>query len=68
LTYAESFDRGRTWTRKEDEIGIDVSAQGWDSTGIEYGSLFSYDGETYLFYNGNNCGETGFGCAILEQW
>ncbi len=68
LTYAESFDRGRTWVRKDSEIGIDVSAEGWDSTGIQYGSLFEYQGKLYLFYNGNNCGETGFGCAELESW
>lgn len=68
LAYAESLDRGRTWIRRDSDIGIDVSNDGWDSTGIQYGSLFSYGGQTYLFYNGNNCGETGFGCAVLESW
>lgn len=68
LTYAESVDRGRTWTRKDAEIGIDISEEGWDSTGIQYGSLFEYGGRIYLFYNGNNCGETGFGYAVLESW
>jgi len=68
LTYAESFDRGRSWLRNDDEIGIDVSPEGWDSTGIQYGSIFEYQGRVYLFYNGNNCGETGFGHAILDSW
>ena len=67
LGYAESTD-GQRWTRKDGEVGIDVSASGWDSQMIEYASVVEHDGRTYLFYNGNNLGETGFGYAVLEHW
>jgi sucrose-6-phosphate hydrolase SacC (GH32 family) len=67
LGYAESAD-GRRWTRKDDEVGIDVSPDGWDSQMIAYSSVVPYRDKVYLFYNGNNCGQTGFGYAVLEHW
>jgi hypothetical protein len=66
LGLARSAD-GRTWERHDDEVGIDVSAEGWDSEMIAYGSVFSHAGVTYLFYNGNARGKTGFGYAVLEE-
>ena len=65
IGYAESAD-GLRWERMDDQVGIDVSPSGWDSEMIEYSSIWRHAGRTYLFYNGNNCGETGFGCAVLE--
>lgn len=65
LGYAES-ENGREWTRKDEEVGIDVSDNGWDSEMMSYPSVVHYDGQTYLFYNGNNMGKSGFGYAILE--
>lgn len=65
LGYAESVDGGHTWQRMDDSLGIDVSPDGWDSEMIEYPSIYRYEDRTYLLYNGNNCGETGFGCALL---
>lgn len=67
LGYAESPD-GVNWKRMDDKIGLDVSPSGWDSQMMAYSSLVHYHGRTYLFYNGNNCGETGFGYALLEEW
>ncbi len=67
LGFAESKD-GLKWERKDDEIGIDVSKSGWDSEMIAYSSIFKHKGNVYMFYNGNNCGETGFGYAILKEW
>ncbi len=67
LGYAESID-GINWTRKDNEVGIDVSSSGWDSEMIAYASVISYGDKTYMFYNGNNCGETGFGYAVLKEW
>jgi len=67
LGYAESPD-GINWTRKDDEVGIDVSASGWDSEMISYPSVVKYKDKIYLFYNGNNFGQTGFGYAVLEHW
>jgi hypothetical protein len=67
LGYAESCD-GYSWDRRDDEVGIDVSPDGWDSKMVGYPAVVSYRDKTYLFYNGNDCGHTGFGYAVLEQW
>jgi predicted GH43/DUF377 family glycosyl hydrolase len=64
LGYAESTD-GQHWERMDDSVGIDVSSSGWDSQMIEYPSIYRHEDRTYLLYNGNNCGESGFGCALL---
>lgn len=66
LGYAESAD-GVKWQRKDEQVGIDVSEDGWDSQMIAYASIFKHDGVTYMFYNGNNCGRTGFGYAVLDR-
>jgi hypothetical protein len=67
LGYAESKD-GVTWQRRDDDVGIDVSADGWDSEMIAYASVVAHGDKVYMFYNGNNCGATGFGYAILRSW
>jgi hypothetical protein len=64
--YAESAD-GLAWTRDDSRMAIDVSEHGWDSQMIAYTSVFSWGDRTYLFYNGNDCGRTGFGWAELER-
>jgi hypothetical protein len=66
LGYAESID-GIHWERRDKEIGLDVSADGWDSEMICYPSVITVHDKTYLFYNGNNNGETGFGVAELIE-
>lgn len=66
LRYAESAD-GISWVRKDDEIGIDVSDEGWDSEMICYPFVFSHGEKTFLLYNGNEYGKTGFGIAVLEE-
>jgi hypothetical protein len=66
IGYAESHD-GLEWVRKDDEVGIDVSLDGWDSQMIEYPCVFDCGGERYMLYNGNGYGLTGIGLAILEQ-
>ena len=67
LTYAESVD-GIDWVRKHHEAGIDVSPSGWDSEMQAYPSVLQFRDKTYMFYNGNNYGEQGFGYAVLESW
>jgi hypothetical protein len=64
LGYAESPD-GITWTRKDDEVGIDRSAEGWDSLMMEYPFVYEHRGRKHMLYNGNGFGETGFGHAVL---
>ena len=66
LGYAESDD-GRIWERKDGEAGIDVAKDGWDSEMIGLACVQPTSHGTYLFYNGNNHGETGFGVAIAES-
>jgi hypothetical protein len=65
LGYAESSD-GRAWTRMDDRAGIAPSADGWDSTMQCYASIEQTADATYLFYNGNDYGATGFGVAVAE--
>lgn len=65
--YAESRD-GINWIRKDKEIGIDVSESGWDSQMLAYPSIIRYKDNVYMFYNGNNMGQTGFGYAVLKEW
>jgi hypothetical protein len=67
LGYAESAD-GQVWTRRDEDIGIDVSPDGWDSETIGYPAVVTVHGRTFLFYNGNGYGKTGFGYAELEAW
>jgi hypothetical protein len=65
IGYAESSD-GLAWEAADDEVGIDVSADGWDSEMIEYPSVFDFRGSRHLLYNGNAYGATGLGRATLE--
>lgn len=64
MGYAESDD-GIHWTRKDDELGLDVSPEGWDSESVEYAAVVEAGGRTWMFYNGNDFGGTGFGVAEL---
>lgn len=67
MGYAESTD-GYDWVRKDQEVGIDVAESGWDSRMVGYPAVIRYGDRTYMFYTGNNMGETGFGYAVLEEW
>lgn len=66
IGYAESYD-GIEWQRKDDEAGIKTSGKGWDSEMICYPFVFDHKGKTYMLYNGNGYGKTGFGIAVLES-
>lgn len=66
LGYAESADNIQ-WQRRDDELGLDVSAAGWDSDGITYPAALIHRDRIYLFHCGNNCGSSGFGYAVLEH-
>jgi predicted GH43/DUF377 family glycosyl hydrolase len=67
IGYAESED-GINWTRKDNEVGMDVSASGWDSEMIEYPYVFEDKDQRYMLYNGNGYGKTGIGLAVLEKY
>ena len=66
IGYAESKD-GINWTRKDEEAGIDISEEGWDSEMICYPYVFDHKGKRYMLYNGNGYGKSGFGLAVLEK-
>jgi hypothetical protein len=66
MGYAESDD-GINWERHDDEAGLDVSSNGWDSEIVAYPCLQQTRYGTYLFYNGSTLGGTGFGVAVLKS-
>ena len=66
IGYAESED-GVEWTRKDNQVGIDISDSGWDSEMICYPYVIHINDKTYMFYNGNGFGRSGFGYAILDK-
>ena len=66
IGFATSIDLIK-WERMDYLVGIDVSKKGWDSEMIEYPFVFTHDGSTYMLYNGNGYGKTGFGLALLLE-
>lgn len=66
LGHATSPD-GRTWTRDDPALGLDVSGEGFDSKAIMYSAVIEVDGRTYCFYNGDDFGRLGFGLAERES-
>jgi len=66
LGYAESPD-GLHWQRLDERIGLDVSPNGWDADAVEYSAEIQAGGRTWLLYNGNDFGVTGFGAAELVE-
>ena len=66
LGYAESRD-GIHWDRRDAEVGIERSEDGWDSIMMEYPCVYDHKGQKYLLYNGNGFGETGIGYAVLKE-
>lgn len=65
LGYAESAN-GLDWVRLDAQVGIERSAEGWDSQMMEYCFRFCQGDKTYLFYNGNGFGQSGMGYAVLS--
>ena len=63
IGYAESVD-GYIWSRKDNEVGIDASLEGWDSQAMAYPHVFIHEGNKYMLYSGNGFGREGFGLAV----
>lgn len=55
-----------TWTRDDDNPGLEGTPGEWDSDMQCYPHAFQCDGRSYLLYNGNEFGKRGFGLAVLE--
>ncbi len=66
IGYANSDDL-INWKRDDDNVGIDVSENGWDSDMMCYPHIFQCESNIYMLYNGNEFGRFGFGLASLED-
>ena len=66
IGYAESKD-AVTWERMDEQVGIGVSREGWDSMMVEYPHVVESNGARYMFYNGNGFGQSGFGYAVMSK-
>lgn len=66
IGHAVSRD-GRDWALDLAQAGVDVSEAGWDSEMTEYPFVFAHAGQTYMLYNGNGYGRSGFGLAVLAE-
>ena len=58
---------GIHWERKDSEAGLYKSQSGWDSEMACYPVELKTKYGTYLFYDGNGMGASGFGYALLED-
>lgn len=65
IGYAWSTDL-TSWTRDDARAGIATSTEGWDAQSVSYPHLIALDGATYMYYQGNQVGRTGFGLARLD--
>ena len=63
IGYAESED-GINWERRDKEVNINVSENGWDAEMIEYPYVIKYGDQYIMFYNGNGFGKSGIGVAV----
>jgi predicted GH43/DUF377 family glycosyl hydrolase len=66
LGYAYSTDL-INWNRADEQKGIDLAKEGWDSEMMCYPHIFQVNNQVYLLYNGNQFGKFGFGLAKLIQ-
>ena len=65
LGYATSKD-GYNWARKDLQLNLDVSKNGFDNEAIMYASPIKVNNKIFLFYNGNDFGIDGIGLAIRD--
>jgi len=67
IGYAVSDDL-INWVRNDEQAGINISEDGWDSEMISYPHVCEIDGKLFLFYLGNGVGKEGFGAAELIDY
>ena len=60
IGYAYSDDL-TTWIRDDQNVGIELSEDGWDSQMMSYPHVFECDDNIYMLYKGNTFGKEGFG-------
>ncbi|NLK94078.1 MAG: hypothetical protein GX275_02640 [Clostridiales bacterium] len=66
IGYAESED-GNKWIRKDNQVGLGISNDGWDSLMTCYCSVFEEENKLFMLYNGNGFGKSGTGMAICNE-
>lgn len=66
LGYAESQD-GLSWTRKDADMGLDVTPGKFDGQAIMYSAVVQTHNRTWCFYNGDGFGAAGFALAELAE-
>jgi len=66
IGYSKSKD-GINWESDNLNSGILASDEGWDSEMVCYPFVFDHNEKTYMLYNGNSHGKTGFGLAVLDE-
>lgn len=62
LGFATSTD-GLNWDRHDSRLDLTISPGTWDGECIEYAAPIEAAGRSWLLYNGNDFGGTGFGIA-----
>ncbi len=65
LGYAFSDD-GKNWKREDNNVGINLSKNGWDSEEMCYPHVFKKADHLFLLYSGNNYGNSGLGIARMK--
>lgn len=66
IEYSESND-GIHWERKPQVLSFIKSGEGWDGIMNEYCTVYNQKDFTYLLYNGDGFGKSGFGFAKLDR-
>ena len=65
IGYAESQD-GSEWIRLDDQIIPEDFNTEWSNEMFEYPHVFRHHENSYMLYNGNGYGRSGFGIAVME--
>jgi hypothetical protein len=58
---------GVVWSREDAAFEVPLSATGWDSRHLCYPSVIKVGTRNFMFYNGNDMGVDGIGCAITDS-
>jgi hypothetical protein len=64
LGYASTEDF-ESWHRHDNLRGLNPGPQSWDNQNLSYPTLYQHRDKVYLFYCGNNLGDSGLGYATL---
>lgn len=66
MGYATSAD-SIEWQRRDEEMGLDVGPENFDSQAIMYAAVTDTPAGTICYYNGNDFGRDGFAAASLRR-